>query len=139
RHLRFGRLRRRFMYLLDGQFPDEARIDELSRKNKRRRREFDVGKYYENLRPIVDYDECVETASCVFGVCIVSKDLQAKQVGVAFKVVNPSTNGISVFWIKSKDLAGHVESAMKDFRSYCPQIRNPEGRIWQVRFLVVNG
>jgi hypothetical protein len=126
RRLRFGWLRRRFMYLLDGQFPDEARIDELSRKNKRRRREFDIGKYYENLRPIVDYEECVESASSIFGVCFVSKDLQAKQVGIAFKVVNPSTNDISVFWIKSKELAGHVESAMKDFEAIARKYEIPK-------------
>src|SRR5438034_7289006 len=114
------------MYLLDGQFPDEAQIDELSIRNKRRRREFDVTRFYESLLLIVDYEECVESASSVFGVYFVSKDLQAKQVGVAFKVVNPSTNGISVFWIKTKDLAGRVESAMKVFGTVARKYEIPK-------------
>ena len=62
----------------------------------------------------------------VFGVCFVSKDLHAKQVGVAFKVVNPSTNDISVFWIKSKELAGRVVSAMKDFEAVARKYEIPK-------------
>ena len=115
RHLRFGWLRRRFMYLLDGQFPDKTRVHELSTKNKRRRLQFDISKYSENLRPVVDYDDCVESPSSVFGVCFVSKQLRAKQVGVAFKVFNPTTTGFSILWIKLKDLGGHVERVMKEF------------------------
>lgn len=126
RHLGFGWLRRHFMYLLDGQFLDEARVNELSRKNERRRREFDVPKYYENLRPIVDYEDCVESTSSVFGVCFVSEDPRVKQVGVAFKVINPITSRVSVLWIKSKDLGGHLERVMKEFQAVARKYEIPK-------------
>jgi hypothetical protein len=125
RRLKFGWLRRQFMYLLAGQFTDEAQFRAMSERNKKRRLELDAEKFSANLNPVVDYQDCIESQSTVFGVYALTKKLRAKHAGVEFKLFNPETEMVEIRWMKLKDLSKPIDLAMRDFEQIAHKYEIP--------------
>ena len=116
RPLRFGWRRRQFMYLLDGQFLNEEQFLALSKRNRRRRMVLPQEDYVANLKPMVDYWDCIESESSAFGVCVLGKNGRVRQVGVAFKLPSPN-DSLRIGWVKFKDIGLLIETLMREWES----------------------